>query len=127
MFDCAGDLYAVVRVISSGKTQQVGIVAHRIQGLIADLSSSDVVLLIQSTCRLFVFVKGSYLKSISKTEAMWKILGNRRIRTVEIEFGLSTNEPNFDAVLTGTRTQPILNNVSFVKISRSLILLRENP
>lgn len=52
MFDYAGDLYAVVRVISSGKNQQVGNVAHRIQGLIAALSSSDVVLLIQSTCRL---------------------------------------------------------------------------
>lgn len=105
MFDCAGELYAVVRVISSGKNQQFGNVAHRIQGLIAALSSSDVILLIQSTCRLFVFVKGSYLKSVFMTEAIWKILGNRRIRTVEIEFGLSTNKPNFDAVLTGTCTK----------------------
>lgn len=48
MFDSAGDLYAVVRVISSGKNQQVCNVAHRIQGLIAAPISSDVVLLIQS-------------------------------------------------------------------------------
>lgn len=83
MFDCVGDLYAVVRVISSGKTNKFALLPiskRENRGLIAAPSSSDVVLFIQSTRRVFVFVKGSYLKSISTTEEIWKILGNRRTR-----------------------------------------------